>query len=68
MLLSDPYSKMNLIKRIAEVELKIRDIKEQLSRIKKNKFLREREIVKGSSRDRTEMQSLQLTYINLVKK
>ena len=47
-LLSDPYSKLNLSKKTAETELKIKEIKEQLLRIKKNKFLREKEIIKES--------------------
>jgi hypothetical protein len=47
-MLSDPYSKMNFIRKIAEAELKVKELKEQLRRIRKNKFLREREIIKGS--------------------
>ena len=37
-------------------------------RIKKNKFLRERQIIKGSDKDKAEVQDLQLTYITLAKK
>lgn len=67
-LLSDPTSKINLAHKIAEAETKIRGLKDQMLRIKKNKFLREREIIKGNDKDKAEVQDLQLQYITLAKK
>lgn len=40
--------------------MKVKELKEQLGRIKKNKFLREREIVKGGQNEREEVSGLQL--------
>ena len=59
---------MNLIRKIAETELKVRETKDQMGRIKKNKFLREREIIKGSEKDQSELEYLQLEYIKMAKK
>lgn len=67
-LLSDPTSKINLAHKIAEAETKIRELKDQMLRIKKNKFIREREIIKGNDKDKAEVQDLQLQYITLAKK
>lgn len=46
--LSSPDSKLTLSKKIADSELKIKELKESIGRIKKNKFLREREIIRVS--------------------
>lgn len=51
---------MSLAHKIAETETRIRELKDQMLRIKKNKFLREREIIKGNDKDKAEVQDLQV--------
>jgi hypothetical protein len=68
MALVNPDTKMTNIRKLAEVEAKIKEMREQLGRIRKNKFLREKEMVKTKVKDTSELQDLQLEYITQSKK
>ncbi len=66
--LNNVDAKIDYGRRVAQTQIRIKELKEQLGRIKKNKFMREKQIMKGNIKENQQIQNLQTEYINATRK